>query len=257
MRSYRRTVRSQRTRRAGQTPRVYLPVCRGRHNRASTGRHTGRDRNDSCTTIPAELLGPAVLGARGSGLSTARRDRRCVRDGPGRTRCVCSTRFHCARTEGRRRCRRSRAQSACERSTPRPGRVCRGAGRGHRWRRPAVVAHQSAQSARADPARWRGRDPGRRLDLHNGRRSTLAGVIQRGERALVEAWLKRKFDQWVVVRQRLTATYQAAAIDPEIQASLDAWLEDVAGRLGARNLAHCRCLVLRGCGWRGMIPRWR
>jgi hypothetical protein len=82
-------------------------------------------------------------------------------------------------------------------------------------------------------------------------------VIQRGERALVEAWLKRKFDQWVVVRQRLTATYQAAAIDPEIQASLDAWLEDVAGRVGARNLAHCRCLVIRGCGWRGMIPRWR
>jgi hypothetical protein len=28
-------------------------VCRGRHSRASTGRHTGRDRNDSCTTMPA------------------------------------------------------------------------------------------------------------------------------------------------------------------------------------------------------------
>ena len=26
-----------------------LPVCRGRHNRASTGKHTGRDRNGSCT----------------------------------------------------------------------------------------------------------------------------------------------------------------------------------------------------------------
>ena len=36
---------------------VCLPVLarlwRGRHNRASTGRHTGRDRNDSCTTMPA------------------------------------------------------------------------------------------------------------------------------------------------------------------------------------------------------------
>jgi hypothetical protein len=30
-----------------------FPVCRGRHSRASTGRHTGRDRNDSCTTMPA------------------------------------------------------------------------------------------------------------------------------------------------------------------------------------------------------------
>jgi AcrR family transcriptional regulator len=59
----------------------------------------------------------------------------------------------------------------------------------------------------------------------------LALVIERGERALVEAWLECKFDQWVVVRPHLTATYQAAAIDPEIQASLDAWLEDVAGAI--------------------------
>jgi AcrR family transcriptional regulator len=57
----------------------------------------------------------------------------------------------------------------------------------------------------------------------------LALVVERGERALVEAWLECKFDQWAVVRPQLSATYQAAAIDPEIQASLDAWLEEVAG----------------------------
>lgn len=56
-------------------------------------------------------------------------------------------------------------------------------------------------------------------------------VVERGDRALVEAWLSRKFDQWVEVRPHLTATYQAAAIDPEIQAGLDAWLEDVAGAI--------------------------
>jgi AcrR family transcriptional regulator len=60
---------------------------------------------------------------------------------------------------------------------------------------------------------------------------SLAVVVERGERGLVEAWLERKFDQWVVVRRHLTATYQAAAIDPEIQGSLDAWLEDVAGAI--------------------------
>jgi AcrR family transcriptional regulator len=59
----------------------------------------------------------------------------------------------------------------------------------------------------------------------------LATVCERGERALVEAWLARKFDQWVVVRPHLTATYQVAAIEPEILASLDAWFEDVAGAI--------------------------
>lgn len=59
----------------------------------------------------------------------------------------------------------------------------------------------------------------------------LASVVERGERALVQAWLERKFDQWAVAGPHLTATYQAAAIDPESQASLDAWLEDVAGAI--------------------------
>jgi AcrR family transcriptional regulator len=59
----------------------------------------------------------------------------------------------------------------------------------------------------------------------------LATVVERGERALVEAWLARKFDQWVVVKPHLAATYQVAAIEPEIQASLDAWFEDVAGAI--------------------------
>lgn len=59
----------------------------------------------------------------------------------------------------------------------------------------------------------------------------LSLVIERGERALVEAYLDRKFDQWALVGRHLTATYQAAAIDPEIQATPDAWLEAVAGAI--------------------------
>ena len=59
----------------------------------------------------------------------------------------------------------------------------------------------------------------------------LATVVERGDRALVEAWLSRKFDQWAEVRPHLTATYQVAAVDPEIQAGLDAWFEDVAGAI--------------------------
>ncbi|SFN38814.1 hypothetical protein SAMN05216207_1013141 [Pseudonocardia ammonioxydans] len=59
----------------------------------------------------------------------------------------------------------------------------------------------------------------------------LTTVVERGERALVEAWLSRKFDQWGEVRRHLTAAYQGAAVDPEIQAGLDAWFEDVAGSI--------------------------
>ena len=59
----------------------------------------------------------------------------------------------------------------------------------------------------------------------------LSTVIERGERALVEAWLSRKFDQWADVRSQLTAAYQVAAVDLEIQAGLDAWFEDVAGAI--------------------------
>ena len=59
----------------------------------------------------------------------------------------------------------------------------------------------------------------------------LTTVVERGERVLVEAWLSRKFDQWGEVRRHLTAAYQGAAVDPEIQAGLDAWFEDVAGSI--------------------------
>lgn len=59
----------------------------------------------------------------------------------------------------------------------------------------------------------------------------LSTVVERGERALVESWLSRKFDQWADVRPQLVAAYQVAAVDPEIQAGLDAWFEDVAGSI--------------------------
>lgn len=59
----------------------------------------------------------------------------------------------------------------------------------------------------------------------------LATVIESGECHLIEAWLDRKFDQWEVIRPYLVATYQAAALDSEIQASLDGWLEETAGAM--------------------------
>ena len=59
----------------------------------------------------------------------------------------------------------------------------------------------------------------------------LATLVERGERVLVEEWLARKFDQWAEVRSQLTAIYQVAAVEPEIQAGLDDWFEDVAGSM--------------------------
>src|SRR5204862_4733522 len=45
--------------------KAIFPVWRGRHSRASTGRHTGRDSNGRSTTIPAttqQLPNPIGLG---------------------------------------------------------------------------------------------------------------------------------------------------------------------------------------------------
>ncbi|GAA2684479.1 TetR/AcrR family transcriptional regulator [Actinoplanes palleronii] len=59
----------------------------------------------------------------------------------------------------------------------------------------------------------------------------LAEVVARGDRALIEQWLNRKFDQWGAVRAHLVAAYQAAAIEPEIKATVETWFETVTSAL--------------------------
>lgn len=83
----------------------------------------------------------------------------------------------------------------------------------------------------------------------------LAEVVERGERALIEQWLNRKFEQWAAIRSYLVAAYQAAAMEPEIQAALEAWFAattgamqdglDRAGRFDAES-RHIRCVLAFG-----------
>ncbi|WP_433825628.1 TetR/AcrR family transcriptional regulator [Actinoplanes sp. CA-015351] len=59
----------------------------------------------------------------------------------------------------------------------------------------------------------------------------LAEVVERGERPLVEEWLNRKFDQWPPIAPYLTAAYQAAAIEPEINAALTKWFDSTTSAM--------------------------
>jgi AcrR family transcriptional regulator len=83
----------------------------------------------------------------------------------------------------------------------------------------------------------------------------LTEVVERGDRALVEQWLNRKFDQWASIQAYLVAAYQAAATEPDINAALEAWFKTTtsamqeglnrAGRFdaGSRNV---RCVLAFG-----------
>ena len=59
----------------------------------------------------------------------------------------------------------------------------------------------------------------------------LATVIERGERGLIEAWLDRKFDQWVDGKPYLQAAYQAAPTDFELDEALQGWFEKTAAAM--------------------------
>ncbi|MEU4692634.1 TetR/AcrR family transcriptional regulator [Actinoplanes sp. NPDC023714] len=83
----------------------------------------------------------------------------------------------------------------------------------------------------------------------------LAEVIERGEPALVERWLARRFDQWAEIGPYLRSAYQAAAIEPEINATLTAWFDattaamraglDRAGRFDPAT-RQVRCMLAFG-----------
>lgn len=59
----------------------------------------------------------------------------------------------------------------------------------------------------------------------------LSTVIELGRRDLVQAWLDRKFDQWVTIRPYLLAAHQAAPSEPEIDATIEKWFEDTAASM--------------------------
>jgi len=48
---------------------------------------------------------------------------------------------------------------------------------------------------------------------------------------LIEAWLDRKFDQWLDAKPYLLAAYQAAPIDFEVDEALQGWFEETTGAM--------------------------
>ena len=59
----------------------------------------------------------------------------------------------------------------------------------------------------------------------------LETVVERGERGLIEAWLDRKFDQWVDAKPYLEAAYQAAPTDLELDEAMQGWFETTAAAM--------------------------
>lgn len=54
---------------------------------------------------------------------------------------------------------------------------------------------------------------------------SLAEVVAAGEREVIWSYIERRFDQWPQVMPQVHVALQAAAVDPEIETGIDAWLE--------------------------------
>ena len=61
----------------------------------------------------------------------------------------------------------------------------------------------------------------------------LTEVVASGDRAVLKAWLGRKFDQWPEIKDHITVSHQAAAVEPDIQDSIDTWFDDAIGNMQA------------------------
>ena len=62
---------------------------------------------------------------------------------------------------------------------------------------------------------------------------TLTEVMASGDRAVLKTWLGRKFDQWPDIKDHITVSHQAAAVEPDIQDSIDSWFDDAIGNMKA------------------------
>ncbi len=58
----------------------------------------------------------------------------------------------------------------------------------------------------------------------------LPKVIQSGDRALIRAWLDRKFSQWDEIKPYLTASYQAMQ-EPDVANQTEQWFESAVGQM--------------------------
>jgi AcrR family transcriptional regulator len=100
----------------------------------------------------------------------------------------------------------------------------------------------------------------------------LDEVVRSGSRALIRAWLDRKFSQWDEIKPYLTASYQAMQ-EPDVANQTEQWFESAVGQMNRgldragrfdTEVRRIRCVLAFGqleylsrryfiTGWR--IPR--
>jgi AcrR family transcriptional regulator len=62
---------------------------------------------------------------------------------------------------------------------------------------------------------------------------SLTEVVASGDRAVLKTWLGHKFDQWADIKDYVTVSHQAAAVESDIQDSIDSWFDDAIGSMQA------------------------
>jgi AcrR family transcriptional regulator len=68
---------------------------------------------------------------------------------------------------------------------------------------------------------------------------SLTEVIASNDRELIKVFIGNKFDQWSDIKPYITAAHQAAAVEPDIQVTIDQWfdhaIDDIEAGLNKAN----------------------
>ncbi len=62
---------------------------------------------------------------------------------------------------------------------------------------------------------------------------SLTDVVAGGDREVLKTWLGHKFDQWADIKDHVMVSHQAAAVEPDIQETIDSWFDDAIGNMQA------------------------
>ena len=62
---------------------------------------------------------------------------------------------------------------------------------------------------------------------------SLTDVVASNDRRLIREFLSHKFDQWIDIKPYITATHQAAAVEPDIQTTIDQWFDGAIAEIEA------------------------
>jgi AcrR family transcriptional regulator len=62
---------------------------------------------------------------------------------------------------------------------------------------------------------------------------SMTDVVASNDRDIIKVYLGHKFDQWAELKPFITATHQAAAVEPDIQTTIDLWFDRAIDALEA------------------------